>query len=111
MTQRYTREQLFERDNELTNKREEEREKEEIERKIKKLKDNEEDALIALKKYDDDMNVQINRQKREIDRVKERIQELKQEVSDKSSLSKEHTHCPIFILNNIFTCVTICINI
>lgn len=64
----------------LANKREEEREKEEIERKIKKLKDNEEDLLIALKKFDDDMAMQINRQKREIERVKERIQDLKQEV-------------------------------
>lgn len=77
---------MFERNNVLVGKRDEEREKEEIERKIRKLKDNEEDMLIAFKKFDEDMAMQINRQKREIERVKERIQDLKQEVSYKLSI-------------------------
>lgn len=98
MTQRYTREQLFERNNVLVNKRDEEREKEEIERKIKKLKDNEEDMLIALKKFDDDMAMQINRQKREIERVKERIQDLKQEVRVEKSTVRYLIILPIMIL-------------
>lgn len=98
MTQRYTREQLFERNNVLVNKRDEEREKEEIERKIKKLKDNEEDMLIALKKFDDDMAMQINRQKREIERVKERIQDLKQEVRVEKSTIRHLILLPIMIL-------------
>jgi predicted RNase H-like nuclease (RuvC/YqgF family) len=98
MTQRYTREQLFERNNVLVNKRDEEREKEEIERKIRKLKDNEEDMLIALKKFDDDMAMQINRQKREIERVKERIQDLKQEVRVEKSTIRHLILLPIMIL-------------
>jgi hypothetical protein len=98
MTQRYTREQLFERNNVLVNKRDEEREKEEIERKIRKLKDNEEDMLIALKKFDDDMAMQINRQKREIERVKERIQDLKQEVRVEKSTIRYLIILPIMIV-------------